>query len=203
MNLSDHEFVVVDGNIRFGLDAVKGVGYAAVEAIKAARRRRPVRVDLGLLCARRRSGGEQEGDRGAREVRRVRLDRRGRKGMLAVLGRRRPRRRPSRTPRSARAPSSTGSSTTQPPAARDGGVRRAPASTDPAEEFDQPELLAIEKESIGLFISAHPLKQVREALRAKVDCSLGELAERKDGDWVTAGGIITQAKKIRTRNGDR
>src|SRR5206468_12901613 len=35
--LSDHEFVVVDGDIRFGLDAVKGVGYSAVEAIKAAR----------------------------------------------------------------------------------------------------------------------------------------------------------------------
>src|SRR6185436_12604531 len=37
VNLSDHEFMVVDGNIRFGLDAVKGVGYAAVEAIKKAR----------------------------------------------------------------------------------------------------------------------------------------------------------------------
>src|SRR5436305_3042359 len=37
VNLSDHEFVVVEGNIRFGLDAVKGVGYQAVEAIKAAR----------------------------------------------------------------------------------------------------------------------------------------------------------------------
>src|SRR3954469_25562406 len=37
VNESDHEFMVVDGNIRFGLDAVKGVGYAAVEAIKAAR----------------------------------------------------------------------------------------------------------------------------------------------------------------------
>ena len=36
----------------------------------------------------------------------------------------------------------------------------------PLEEFDQPELLAVEKESIGLFISAHPLKEVREALRA-------------------------------------
>ena len=37
VNVSDHEFVVDEGNIRFGLDAVKGVGYAAVEAIKAAR----------------------------------------------------------------------------------------------------------------------------------------------------------------------
>ncbi|MDQ3468965.1 MAG: OB-fold nucleic acid binding domain-containing protein, partial [Actinomycetota bacterium] len=59
-----------------------------------------------------------------------------------------------------------------------------------------------EKESIGLFISAHPLKQVREALRARTDCPLADLRERKDKDWVTAGGIITAAKKIRTRNGD-
>jgi DNA polymerase-3 subunit alpha len=72
----------------------------------------------------------------------------------------------------------------------------------PTEEFEQPELLAIEKEAIGLFISAHPLKQVREALRQRVDCPLVELAERKDKDWVNAGGIITAAKKIRTRSGD-
>jgi DNA polymerase-3 subunit alpha len=72
----------------------------------------------------------------------------------------------------------------------------------PTQEFEQAELLAVEKESIGLFISAHPLKQVREALRAAIDAPLSELHERKDGDWVTAGGIITQAKKIRTKKGD-
>src|SRR3982074_2555077 len=37
VNCSDHEFVVVDGNIRFGLDAVKGVGFPAVEAIQKPR----------------------------------------------------------------------------------------------------------------------------------------------------------------------
>ena len=52
VNLSDHEFVVVDGNIRFGLDAVKGVGYAAVEAIKRARRRTDAFRDLWDFCAR-------------------------------------------------------------------------------------------------------------------------------------------------------
>jgi DNA polymerase-3 subunit alpha len=72
----------------------------------------------------------------------------------------------------------------------------------PIEEFAQPELLAIEKEAIGLFISAHPLKQVRDALRERVTCPLAELVRRKDKDWVTAGGIITAAKKIRTRNGE-
>jgi DNA polymerase-3 subunit alpha len=72
----------------------------------------------------------------------------------------------------------------------------------PAGEFDQAQLLAVEKEAIGLFISAHPLKPVREALRARVDCPLAALAQRRDKDWVTVGGIVTEAKRIRTRNGD-
>jgi DNA polymerase-3 subunit alpha len=63
-------------------------------------------------------------------------------------------------------------------------------------------MLAAEKESLGLFISAHPLKDVGPALRAKTDSTLAELADRRDGDWVTIGGIITQYKKIKTRKGD-
>jgi DNA polymerase-3 subunit alpha len=72
----------------------------------------------------------------------------------------------------------------------------------PAIEFDRNELLAAEKESIGLFISAHPLKEVSPALRARVDCPLSELAGRRDGDWVTVGGMITETKRIRTKKGD-
>ena len=52
VNLSDHKFVVVEGNIRFGLDAVKGVGYAAVEAIKRAREEGGPFRDLYDFCAR-------------------------------------------------------------------------------------------------------------------------------------------------------
>jgi DNA polymerase-3 subunit alpha len=87
----------------------------------------------------------------------------------------------------------------------DGGGPPAFATSHPpipSEEFEQNELLAVEKESIGLFISAHPLKQVREALRLAVDAPLSELPGHKDGDWVTAGGIITACKKIRTKKGD-
>jgi DNA polymerase-3 subunit alpha len=72
----------------------------------------------------------------------------------------------------------------------------------PALEFDRAELLAAEKESIGLFISAHPLKEVKAALQVRVDCPLTELARRRDGDWVTVGGMIIETKKIRTKKGD-
>jgi DNA polymerase III subunit alpha len=72
----------------------------------------------------------------------------------------------------------------------------------PGDEFDRTEMLAAEKESLGLFISAHPLKEVGPALRAKADSTLAELSGRRDGDWVTIGGIITQAKRIKTKKGD-
>src|SRR5213592_3639654 len=52
VNESDHRFVVVGGNIRFGLDAVKGVGHAAVEAIKRAREEGGRFTSLWDFCAR-------------------------------------------------------------------------------------------------------------------------------------------------------
>jgi len=35
-----------------------------------------------------------------------------------------------------------------------------------------------------------------------VDCSLADLAGKKDGEWVTVGGMIAECKRIRTRKGD-
>ncbi len=59
VNLSDHEFTVgapssksMVGNIRFGLDAVKGVGYQAVEAIKRARAEGGEFTSLWDFCER-------------------------------------------------------------------------------------------------------------------------------------------------------
>ena len=73
----------------------------------------------------------------------------------------------------------------------------------PSEEFDQPALLAAEKEAIGLFVSDHPLKPLREAMRARVDCPLSALEpSAATRTSLTVGGIITETKRIRTRNGD-
>jgi DNA polymerase III subunit alpha len=59
-----------------------------------------------------------------------------------------------------------------------------------------------EKETLGLFLSSHPLKEVRQALRAKVECGVADLAAKKDGEWVTVGGMIAECKRIRTKKGD-
>ncbi|MBJ7244831.1 MAG: DNA polymerase III subunit alpha, partial [Solirubrobacteraceae bacterium] len=52
-------------------------------------------------------------------------------------------------------------------------------------------------------LSTHPLKEVRGALLGASDCSLAALSDRRDGDSVTVGGIITAARKIRTKKGDQ
>ncbi|HVP03041.1 MAG TPA: DNA polymerase III subunit alpha [Solirubrobacteraceae bacterium] len=203
VNLSDHEFVVDGGNIRFGLDAVKGVGYQAVEAIKAAREQGGAfesiwdfcaRVDARLVNKRAIEALVKCGAFGSTGA--------SRKGMLAVLE------QAQAAGQQAQLDAQIGQASIFDMGELDGGAG-APAAGAfqpshppiPAEEFDQRELLAVEKEAIGLFISTHPLKEVREALRLKVDGTLAELAERRDGEWVTAGGIITQAKRIKTRSG--
>ncbi len=211
VNLSDHEFTVVDGNIRFGLDAVKGVGYQAVEAIKRAREEgeKGPFASLWDFCERvdNRAVNKKAiealikcgalGSTGA-----------SRKGMLAVLEQAQG--AGQKIQQDAQIGQGSIFDLAEPSEAPAGGSSAAPGSgfTKPVhppivgEEFEQAELLAVEKEAIGLFISAHPLKPLREALRARVDCSLAALANRRDKDWVTVGGIIVEAKKIRTRNGD-
>jgi DNA polymerase-3 subunit alpha len=204
VNLSDHEFVVDDGNIRFGLDAVKGVGFAAVEAIKAAREEGGefgsiwdfcTRVDPRAVNKRAIEALVKCGAFGSTGA--------TRKGMLGVLE------QAQAAGQQAQLDAQIGQGSIfdlGDVAGGDGGAASpfmAPQHPPiPPQEFEQAELLAVEKEAIGLFISAHPLKEVREALRAAVDAPLATLPERKDGDWVTAGGIITQAKKIRTKKGD-
>jgi DNA polymerase III subunit alpha len=206
VNLSDHEFVVDAGNIRFGLDAVKGVGYQAVEAIKRAREEKGPYSSLFDFCERvdNRAVNKKAiealikcgafGSTGA-----------SRKGMLSVLE------QAQGAGQKAQQDALIGQGSIfdlglgggEESAGAAGSALSAPSHAPiPGQEFDQNELLAAEKESIGLFISAHPLKEVGAALRARADCTPAELSTRRDGDWVTVGGMITQAKRIRTKKGD-
>ncbi|HEX5982567.1 MAG TPA: OB-fold nucleic acid binding domain-containing protein, partial [Solirubrobacterales bacterium] len=73
----------------------------------------------------------------------------------------------------------------------------------PAAEFDRAEMLAMEKETLGTYLSSHPLAEVGPALRARVDCSLAQLGGKPDGAWVTVGGIVVDCKKIRTKSGNQ
>jgi DNA polymerase-3 subunit alpha len=70
------------------------------------------------------------------------------------------------------------------------------------EEFSKEELLAYEKEILGLYVTDHPLLGMEKILRSRVSTSIGELAEQRDGNTVVVGGIETKVSRITTRKGD-
>jgi DNA polymerase III subunit alpha len=199
VNSSDHDFVVSENAIRFGLDAVKNVGHAAVEAILRAREDAPI-ASIWDFCERVDSRAV---NKRAIEclVKCGALDSTGatRRGMLEAL----PAAQSAGQKAQEDAQMGQGSIFDF---GDDAGAQVSQAQHRPpisAEEFDRAELLALEKETLGTYLSSHPLTEVRGALRARVDCSLAELAGKQDGSWVTVGGIVTECKKIRTKSGSQ
>jgi DNA polymerase-3 subunit alpha len=197
VNESDHGFVVSGNNIRFGLDAVKNVGHSAVEAIISAREERPF-DSLYDFCARVDCRAV---NKRATEclIKCGALDSTGasRKAMLAVL----PQAQSAGQKSQEDAIRGQGSIFALDESTASGGGFRSQHPPILGEEFEQRELLAMEKETLGTFLSDHPLSEVREALRVRADCTLAELERYKDGAWVTVGGIVAEAKKIRTKTG--
>ncbi|HEU6446160.1 MAG TPA: OB-fold nucleic acid binding domain-containing protein, partial [Gaiellaceae bacterium] len=195
VNSSQRDFAVVEGKIRFGLNAVKNVGEAAAAAIVAAResggsfaslwdfteRVDPTVVNKRALEALVKCGA---------------LDSTGapRRGMLAVIdhalawgGREQADRLLGQG-----SIFDLGEDAAQPkvhPQIPDG-------------EFEKSELLALEKESLGLYVSEHPLAAVKDQLTRKTDCRLSEVAARRDGEIVTVGGMVGALKQVTTRKGD-
>ena len=154
VNQSGHDFVVVEGDIRFGLDAVKNVGYAAVEKILEAREAGGPFTSIWDFCCRVDS---RTVNKKAIEslIKCGALDSTGatRKGMLSVL--------PQAQASGAKAQEdASGPGLDLRPRARrrprrpGGGALSAPL---PADEFERFELLAMEKETLGIFLSSHPL----------------------------------------------
>jgi DNA polymerase-3 subunit alpha len=203
VNSSDHSFVVSEKAIRFGLDAVKNVGHSAVEAILRAREDKPI-ASIWDFCERVDSRAV---NKRAIEclVKCGALDSTGatRRGMLEAL----PAAQSAGQKAQEDAQLGQGSIFDFGDGAAGGGgdsgssaQHRPPIS---AAEFERRELLAMEKETLGTYLSSHPLTEVREALQARVDCSLAALASKPDGSWVTVGGIVADCKKIRTKSGSQ
>ncbi len=204
VNESTHDFTVHTGEngardtIRFGLDAVKNVGSAAVDRIMQAREEGGRFTSLWDFCARVDC---QAVNKRAIEalVKCGALDSTGatRTGMASIMEQ----------------AQSAGSKVQQDVQMGQGSIfdleepgAAASSTSDlpvPALPDERAQLNAWEKETLGLFLSSHPLKEVRAAFREKVDCSIADLSDRKlDGQKVLVGGMVTECKRIRTRKGD-
>jgi DNA polymerase-3 subunit alpha len=192
VNESMTDFAVVSGKIRFGLNAVKGVGEGACRSIIAARdadgpfesiwdfaervdpsvsnkRVLEALVKCGALPGSRKAALDVLED-AVRLGQQYQADRLAGQGSIFDLApiEEIPRKHPT-------------------------------LSTD---EFDKGELLRLEKEVLGLYVSEHPLSGIREQLRRKSDATMGELDRRRDGEVVTVGGIVASLRHMTTKRGD-
>ena len=192
VNESDVGFTVVEDKIRFGLNAVKGVGRGAIEAIIAARGDKPF-TSLHEFCARVDSSVANRRTLEAL-IKCGAFDSTGdtRKGMLEAL------------------PAASAAGDRRRRAAAigqidmfDGGDASGPAQHGPigADEYPPDVRLRLEKEALGLYVSAHPLQDLRDQLRQEVDTNVGALAESADGTVLWTGGIISNLQRKATRSG--
>jgi len=196
VNTSQIDFAVVEGKIRFGLNAVKNVGESACRAIVRAREEGGPFTSIWDFTER---VDPQVVNKRALEslVKCGALDSSGdaRLGMLAILEQ----------------ALETGSRHQADRLLGQGSIfdlgdaeeqQTARRRDVPRVDADKEELLRMEKETLGLYVSEHPLTPIREQLRRKTDCALNELERRRDGEVVTVGGIVSSLKQLTTKKGE-
>jgi DNA polymerase III subunit alpha len=199
VNVSAEDFRVVEGKIRFGLNAVKNVGEAAVRSILVAREEDGPFTSLWDFVER---VDPQVVNKRALEslVKCGAFDSTNspRKGMLLVLeqalawgGR-----------QHADRLSGQSSIFDLGTAGEHESEQKQHHPQIPQGEFDKKELLVYEKEALGLYVSEHPLTSVKEALRRKTDCRVAEVERRRDGEVVTVGGLVGAVKQLTTKKGE-
>ncbi|MCL4395123.1 MAG: DNA polymerase III subunit alpha, partial [Chloroflexi bacterium] len=195
VNESYSDFTVVGDSIRFGLSAVRNVGEGAIERIIVEREKGGSfssiyefsrRVDMTLLNKRAMEslikGGAFDSFGTTRRslalVFESAVDLGARKqkddaaGVMSLFG----------------------------------DAEEATDEADPemvdVPEWEKMELLAYEKEMLGLYVTDHPLLGIEETLKKKTSRSTADLAEEKDGANVTLGGIISKVTRVTTKKGD-
>ena len=72
-------------------------------------------------------------------------------------------------------------------------------------EWDKTTLLSHEREMLGLYVSDHPLMGLEHVLADAADCTIGQLLtdeSRRDREQVTIAGLITSVQRKITKRGD-
>jgi DNA polymerase-3 subunit alpha len=198
VNESSNDFAVVGEKIRFGLVAVKNVGEAAIQSILSARRdkgrfRDPFdfceRADLRLVNKRVIESLIKCGAFDSLGARRAQLMAVVDKAMEAASAAQRDR--------------AHGQVSLLDMLSSAGVVRRDPQALPDLPEWERPQLLAGEKETLGFYITGHPLAEYRGLIAKHTSMTTEDLPSLPDKSMVKLGAIVTAIKEISTKNGDR
>ncbi len=190
-------FFAVDGqDIRFGLAAIKNVGEGAVEAVLAARADGPFRslvdlcerIDLKAVNRRVLESFVKSGCLDSLSPRRAAL--------LAGLDRALDAGQKQQRDRAQGQANLFGLLATPERPAAPEGLPEVP-------DWGEGERLAFEKESLGFFVSGHPLERFRQELQQWATATIAQLVAPGETREVAVGGIVTALRSLKTKKGDR
>lgn len=201
INESGERFTVTEKGIRFGLGAVKGVGSKAIEIILAARRQDGPFVDLADFANRVR--GQQINRRvleclikcGAFDALNAS------RAMLLSEG---PNGEPAYLDKVMQWASTSGEAAGQITLFALGSVP-PPPPTPGIVPWSDKQRLAAEKETVGFYVTGHPLDKFERDLRKLTSGVIAELGARPraDREKVRVGGVVHTLKLKNNKKGDR
>lgn len=70
-------------------------------------------------------------------------------------------------------------------------------------EFSREQILAFEKELLGVYLADHPLRSLQTRMKQLGVVPCNHLHEMADGAQVRIAGVITSVRPLRTKRGDR
>ncbi|SDU60372.1 DNA polymerase III subunit alpha [Desulfobacula phenolica] len=197
VNQSDAHFTVSDGCIRFGLAAVKNVGEAAIESIVESREKDAGYESIYDFCERVNVGKVNKKvlealiKCGAFDLTGTR-----RSQMMAILE--------DALDHGSRIQKEKADS--QMDLFADSNMGTAlPVSTPKLpdiEEWDDNMLLSLEKESLGFYITGHPLDKYEDTIQKYTTVNSVNINDVADGKMIRMGGALKILKIHKTKKGD-
>ncbi|ETR74282.1 MAG: DNA polymerase III subunit alpha [Candidatus Magnetoglobus multicellularis str. Araruama] len=193
INESMHHFIVRDGEIRFGLMAIKNVGEGAIDAIIESRQESKF-VSLFDFCERV----------DLRRVNKRVVENLIKCGAFASTNAKRSEMMESLEHaldfgQKSQKDKHSGQLTLF-------GGKKAKINypeLKKMDEWDDSVLLNFEKESLGFFITGHPLDKFKDVMEQFSDVNTETLANKPHGSAVRICGAIASTKPIRTKKGDQ
>ena len=199
VNSSQHNFVSVGEDIRFGLGGVRNVGAGVITSIVASRTAKGPFADFSDYLAKVDQVGcgkkvvESLIKAGA-------YDSLGhpRKGLLLVHA------DAIDAVMSTKKAEAIGQFDLFGGAEADAGIASVFDVKVPDQEWESKHRLALEREMLGLYVSGHPLTGVEHALNAQADTPIPNILDGtvKDGAQVTVGGILASVTRRVNKNGE-
>ncbi|MGB4781868.1 DNA polymerase III subunit alpha [Candidatus Methylomirabilis sp.] len=198
VNESESRFTVVGEQIRFGLVAIKNVGETAIQSILATRRDKGrlrslfdfcERVDLRLVNKRVIESLVKCGAFDSLGAARAQLMAVVDKAMEAGAGAQRER--------------AQGQVSLLDALETKGGLGHQAGALPVIPEWSPHQRLAAEKETLGFYVTGHPLTDYRDVIAKVAAITTDRLAACQDKETVTLCAIVSAIKEIATKSGDR